>query len=1115
MNNLRTKFVLAALLASTVAVPATAQTKSAAVTALIKQAEYWKGKGRADLANQAYRRALAIDPNNAIAKRGLSAAPVKAAPAPKPAAKPAPARTVRAPAPAKQQAVEQRPAPRPPVDRGGEARVAGFKALEEGNLASAERSFRSALAIRGTDGDALGGLGLVKLRSQRFAEAADLLERASNYGGASKWAEALGSARFYAGMNAAQTAIDNGKLTEARAIGEELVASDFNDKGPAYSLLAGIYERQGFYTEAAQLYSQMQSSPSSATDARLLRVRALEADTAGNPQLAEQLFQQGLLADTQDPWIRYEFARFLERRGRRSDAEGIRGALRNSGEPEALFAAALLSNQMDRPIDAEILLDNIPVASRTAEMRDLAVTLKTKAAIARAKQMIGQGRGGEAINGLRQLAATPDLSMGSRAALAQAVYDMGDPAGGAMIAQQALNSGSGELAEYEPIVRVLAKTGQDGLAMTALSRASEVAGQSPEQKKALAHLNGILVSTQSDRLRESGQYAQAFDLLQTQWNTAPGDNEILLALGRLYQSGGMNQQAAQTYRIVLNQDNSDKAALLGLVDAASAAGDYSAARAAADRAMQVSPDDYNVYLTAARMEQTSGHERAAREYLMRARALYTGRTGSAAGGFTANNPFASMANVNSRFAAAPAPINPFAMDSTPARRKDAQYMPSPDGYRPAMASQPSFGAPQPARADRGVPAFQNEAGFAANTGFGEATIESQMSQDPVLAGIIRDMDALTSETGPQVEVSTSYRQRSGEAGLSQLKDLGAEAKVSTDLAGGRVYAKAGAVVLDSGEAARSGLARFGRNPTAEAIGIVEQLPSDLSRAETQNASGVALSAGYENKLVKVDAGTTPVGFEKIQFAGGITVTPRFSRYSTGRVWLERRPVTDSVLAYAGTVDPVTGTLWGAVMKTGGGASYSYDKNGGGIYADGSYYGYRGFNTAKNNSIQANVGGYLRAFRDGSSNVTAGINVNYQNYDNNQNYFTFGNGGYFSPQSFLSVSFPVHYTYKQGALEVNADAAPGYQSFNQDAALIYPKDPTAQAILNDLKAENDDVRSEFDSLSKTGFGLTVGGSAYYGIDPATRVGGQVSFNTFGAYKEFRSVFGIKRQIGRGE
>src|SRR3546814_5721778 len=49
-------------------------------------------------------------------------------------------------------------------------------------------------------------------------------------------------------------------------------------------------------------------------------------------------------------------------------------------------------------------------------------------------------------------------------------------------------------------------------------------------------------------MRQAGQFAPAFDLLQAAWNDAPGNEEILSALARLYQSGGLNAQAAQTFR---------------------------------------------------------------------------------------------------------------------------------------------------------------------------------------------------------------------------------------------------------------------------------------------------------------------------------------------------------------------------------------------------------------------------------------------------------------------------------------------------------------------------------------------------------------------------------------
>ena len=54
------------------ALPVEVQAQASGVAVLLRQAEYWEQRGRRDLAVQAYRRVLAIDPNNAAARRGLS-----------------------------------------------------------------------------------------------------------------------------------------------------------------------------------------------------------------------------------------------------------------------------------------------------------------------------------------------------------------------------------------------------------------------------------------------------------------------------------------------------------------------------------------------------------------------------------------------------------------------------------------------------------------------------------------------------------------------------------------------------------------------------------------------------------------------------------------------------------------------------------------------------------------------------------------------------------------------------------------------------------------------------------------------------------------------------------
>ncbi|MET0249944.1 MAG: tetratricopeptide repeat protein, partial [Sphingobium sp.] len=888
--------------ALTLASPALAEVPG--VAALVEQGRYWQGKGRQDLANQAFRRALALDPANSAARQGLSgpprrAAPAKPTPAPKPAAQPGqrrePTRTAT-PAPTRAPAQTASPRPAQPASgpRGGAARAAGFDALEAGRLAEAERDFQRAIAANARDADAQGGLGLVRLRQGNFAEARSRLEQASSLGNASQWAEALGSARFFAGLSEARAALAQNRLPEAQRIAEELMRSGYADRAPAVELLASIYERQGRFADAADLYRQAKEGAGGAGGrgdvrlaARAARARAMAAASSGDEMAAEQAFHSGLLLDQKDPWIRLEFARYLLARGRAPEVESLLSSLSGSSDPDWLYAGALLNGELGRSAAAETLINRIPDGQRTEQMRNFAVGLKVDAAVERARALGAQGGGLAAI---RQLAATPGLGAARQASLADALYELGDREGAAALAQQAMAGEISDPAVYEPIVRVLAKTGRDAFAMAAIQRAGDLAGSSPEGQRTMARMNGIMAASQADRLRQAGQNAAAFDQLQAAWNAAPGDREVLAALARLYQSGGMPAQAAQTYQMVLAQTPDDKGALMGLIETAGAAGDRDLARRTIDRALQVAPNDHEIYMAAARMERARGDEGAALRYLKRAQALYARRSGQGMT-LTSANPFGAAQMSDNPFrnqqAAAQAPMaNPFALrggarlpaTSVPIAQ-DGGY-PSPTQSYPAYGAPigggaiPSYGAPPGTVTGTGVAAPPPAYGGTGYEGQAYAAPGNAPIGDPVLGRIQSEINELARESGPRAELRTGYRERSGEVGLSALKELSGTAEISTGLGNGRVSGKAHAVVLDSGRPTGSGLARFGRNATPEAEGIVDEQPSDLAQAKTQHAAGVAVSLAYETPLLKVELGTTPLGFEDTEVTWQAAVTPR-------------------------------------------------------------------------------------------------------------------------------------------------------------------------------------------------------------------------------------------------
>jgi len=1102
--------------------PTCALADSPAVHALLQQAQYWQSKGRGDLANQALHRALAIDPNNAEVKRAL------AGPAPAPAPKPTPAAKaafVPAPVAVRERPVPARPAPAAPADVAGRARVSGFAALQDNDLAAAARAFETALARNRRDGDALGGLGLVALKQGNFARARDLLDQASRQGDGAKWAQALASARHFAGVGEAQDLVAHGQLGEAQKIAEDLVRAGNGKDRVALELLADIYDRQGRYADSADLYRQASAieatSDGNKTDAndekrlasRAARGRALAASARGDDLAAEQEFQQGLLLDPEDPWIRYEFARFMIGRGRLPEAESLVQSLARSTNPDALYAGAMLENDLGHTASAEALLQRIPDTYRTQPMRSFAMGLKTDTAIARAKALAAGGQKAEAIAALRQIGQAKGLPAARQAAIADALYDLGDAVDAGAMAQQAMAGSITDLGGYEAVIRVATRTGRDDLAQTALQRASQLAGSSSDGQRALARISAGLAAAQADRLRLHGQYAEAFDVLQRGWGAAPDNAEILSALARLYQSGNMPARAAQTFQIILARAPRDRDALSGLMETAQAAGDRTLSQQAEARLLQAYPQSYEVYLAAARTEQARGNAGAATRYLKEAREIYNRQMMGTTGGL-GGNPFATGgealgANPFRATAAAPAPqpINPFSLGGGTRLSGIALDTPAPSA--PSQApSQPGWNAP----ADMVGHSSEWGGRPTETAALTAGPVPASMPSDPVLAQIQTDIANLSQDNGPRVEVQTAYRSRAGETGLSELRDMKGSAEISTGLGGGRVYARADAVVIDSGRPTGDSLQRFGRDATIEAQSIVNAVTAQLVQAVTQRQSGVAPAVGYADKLVQAEAGATPIGFDQAKATWRVAVTPHLGSNVAARAWFERKPVTDSVIAYGGTRDPVTGEYWGQVMRTGGGAGLSVDHDGNGVYFDLSYNTYAGTNVPTNRNVEANLGGYLRVRHSAHANLTAGLNVNYQAYGNDQDYFTYGHGGYFSPQSFLSVGFPVNYTFQNPQLDIKGSFTPGFQSFLQDQVDLYPTDPTAQAALDALKAKDGDVRNYYDSLSKTGFALAASGSAYYRITPSTRIGGEVSYNTFGSYDELRAILGIRQSLG---
>ncbi|HMO42983.1 MAG TPA: tetratricopeptide repeat protein, partial [Phenylobacterium sp.] len=555
-------------------------------------------------------------------------------------------------------------------------RSQGFAALERGDVATAQARFEAVLAQRPSDADALGGLGLLRLRAEQFTEAEQLLDRASRAapGAQSRWREALASARFFSGLRQAQAALAAGDTARARSLAEGLRAPAAEDQALAQMVSAESLRRERRWADAETAYrAVLQSSPDS-EDARLGLLEALigrntpesqaqaqqlaadlnrqgvggarlgqvlaQAELARATALADQgdlagaaaAFQSALASQPANAWIRYDYARFLDAQGQGLAADGLMAGARQLGDPENLYALALYLDQKGRLTEAQGLLAQIPPAALTAPMAEFARELEQRAAISQLAALAASGEAYQAIPTLRAYAGQPDLPLGLRGQIALALYDAGDQGQALALAQAALLAPPGsEPAAYAGFVKVLARAGRDIEAAGLIRRISTEAAATPAARRELASLGAALGVERAERLRQGGDLAGAFDALSQAYSLAPQDADILKALGRLYMAGDLHANAQGVYQGLLALRPNDPDALAGLAEAALAQNDPQTARRSIRQAIAQAPENVDLLLLAARVEQSAGDRAAARRALEEARRLRERQMAAAAG----------------------------------------------------------------------------------------------------------------------------------------------------------------------------------------------------------------------------------------------------------------------------------------------------------------------------------------------------------------------------------------------------------------------------------------------------------------------------------------------------
>ena len=147
-----------------------------------------------------------------------------------------------------------------------------------------------------------------------------------------------------------------------------------------------------------------------------------------------------------------------------------------------------------------------------------------------------------------------------------------------------------------------------------------------------------------------------------------------------------------------------------------------------------------------------------------------------------------------------------------------------------------------------------------------------------------------------------------------------------------------------------------------------------------------------------------------------------------------------------------------------------------------------------------MGAYLRPVNKNQRVLQTGVNIGYSSFSENLSKFTYGHGGYFSPQSYVSLAFPLSYSEQYKKLYWRAGGALGFQSYSSDSAAYFPTLANDQRWLDILADTGTILESRYASESKSGFGMNLGLDIRYALSEALTIGTRVSYDTFGDYSE---------------
>ena len=908
------------------------------------------------------------------------------------------------------------------------ARHAALKELAAGRVQSAEVKLLALLKKYPNDVESLEAMGKVRLSQDRVNEASRYFAAAAKRdpSRAGKFDSQLRTARFWAALRAAKTALDQGRLDAAlkaahaavrlrpgeveaqltlaavqlgrgdhaaAQAGYRRILQHQPENPRAIGGLLAVYrataDRRGALRFLDDLASRRPKLAASFASERagLLRDEGDMLIDQGKPREAQDLLERAVAAVPVDPWLRYDLARLYQRLGFPERGREVWAARPNPpDDPQANYAEALYLTGIDDETGALNAIERTPSPLRSELMERLAEDSRFRQQLKEVRHAVAQRNPREAQRLLAKIerdnADQPDRLW----TIAGLWVEIGRPERGVQLAKRLQHEAQppdrpDPRLRYADLLDDAQFDAELGPLLAALP--ADIA-HSEADAELLRRIRRGYTIRQAEALAESGATSEARASLTSAREHDPDDPRLFRALAELEIATGRLDAADAAYRSLLARNPADFDARLSLIKIARLRGDTEvASNELAQLRASAPPDDADAHLGIARQLTGLDDYDAAREEISLVRKLRP------------NDPKVLL-------------------QAGRIEKYSAHYEEALDLFRASAANEFDLSPPMAPLSS-----------LASGTKWSPAAVEIQSIQSRRQGYFTAGFD---------------YRELSGTPGISGVTNQEYPMLFRYPIGYiGHVFTQVDYATVSAGSLNLVDWDRINQYGKIDALGT----PPYTGKLD-QSAAGAAFALGFQNGDWRFDVGSSPQGYPVSYPVGGIRHNGRWGDvyYS----WdLARRPMANSLLSYAGARDPVTDEVWGGVHADGGDIYMGYDYGRFGVFAQAGAHYFSGENVRANNDLTFRAGADWGFILEPEMRLTAGFALMYWTYAHNERFYTFGYGGYFSPQDYKSIALPVQWTGRWGDLSYLLRAYCAYSVSKEDGGVFYPTDRNLQAL----------------------------------------------------------------------